>query len=104
LDGAPSLSRDAIEKVVEEGYKENPLQGGDVFRRFFRLVIDALGSQWNHLDTNILKLQRQVFGLWSALEQEEEASLGGGVECPDVGEGDLPVRTQERIMQCSMKS
>lgn len=104
MDGTPSHYREAIGKVIEDGYKEDPLLGGDVFLRLLGLVIDALGSQWNHLDTNILKLQRQVVGLWIALEHEKQASRWGEVECPDVDEEDLPVRTQERSMQCSMKS
>jgi hypothetical protein len=38
------------------------------------------------------------------MKEEEEASEGDEVECPDVGEGELPVRTQERSMQLSIKS
>lgn len=104
LNGTLSLSREAIGKVTEKGYAENPYEGGEVFLRLVGLVIEALGPQWGHLSTGILELKRQVAGLWIALEHEKQASLWDEVECPDVDEEDVPVRTQERSMQCSMKS
>jgi hypothetical protein len=93
LDGTPSLFREAIRSVIANGYTGNPIQGGAVFRQFFRLVIRALGPQWVHLGTGTLELKglkQQLFGLWTAMKEEEEDSEGDEVECPEVGDGELP--------------